>query len=167
MLLNDYKHQNIFHSISHVVFWNCYSWNNSKNRLNCNDVTVWSKRDRLLHMCPFGKNFIWKNIVAEPGCDDIFFLTCVHELLFKCNCFRFWVLNCKISNCLFYCYNQGCCCSWVCSCKWDYYYNNTVSMKLGLFIVYLLYLRFRLRLECPGSLMIVAHISCYSYRFMH
>ena len=58
------------------------------------------------------------------------FLTCVHLLLFKCrpNCFRFWIVNWKILNCFFCCYNHDCYCGWFCSCKWDYYYYNTVSM---------------------------------------
>ena len=49
---------------------------------------------------------------------------------FKCNWFWFLILYCEISNYFFCCYiqdNQECYCSWICSCKWNYY-SKTISM---------------------------------------
>ena len=76
--------------------------------------------------------------------DYIFSDICVHLLLFKCYCFRFWNWTVKFPIVSFLVIvpivsflvivsivsflvinNQDCYCSWVCSCKWDYYYNNT------------------------------------------
>ena len=36
------------------------------------------------------------------------------------------VLNCKISSCFFCYYNHDCYCNWLCSCKYDCYYNKIV-----------------------------------------
>ena len=75
----------------------------------------------------FWSRRILGNIHAERHY-DYFFLTCMHLLLFKCNCFWFWIVTWNFLNCFLCCYNDDCYCSWICSCQWNYFNNNTASM---------------------------------------
>ena len=68
----------------------------------------------------------YQEILMLSATMNIFFLACVHLYFFKWNCFRFKYLTVKFPIVSVAVILTIVVCMWVCSCKWDYYYNKIV-----------------------------------------